>query len=225
MEALLLLLMCMFSSLLLGVAAFLLARNGDSANRPAGSMPPGKQLGTHVITWYTFQGNTPCNTTVTGSGRPLQPFVSVAVPFRFLKERSPTGTLRYGDQLYLRYLDGRAMPNGKHHTGWVRIDDFCGDHGKDDYCYQTVGGKKYPNVDLYIGDWTQSKQSCGHGPAGSGQEKTEVVMGPAPQGKFVTDYGGAAAGKGKKCDCSAARAEQSCWYYTPTYESWWDSVC
>lgn len=215
MEAVLLLLLLMSSSVMLGVAAVLLAR-----------MPSGTRLGTHVMTWYTFQSNTPCNTTVTGSGRSLQPYVSVAVPFTMLKERSPSGTLRYGDHLYLKFLDGRAMPNGKRHTGWVRIDDFCGDHGDDEYCYKNVDGKRHPSVDLYIGDWTQSKQTCNNGPAGSGMEKTEVVMGPAPPGKLVTDYGGATMGKGKKCDCADARAEQKgCWYYTPTYEPWWKDVC
>lgn len=227
MEALLLLLLCMSSSLLLGVAAFLLGREDTHLpdNLQAGPMPPGTRLGAHYMTWYTFQGNTPCNTTETGSGRPLQPYVSAAVPFTMLRERSPSGKLRYGDHLYVRFLDGRAMPNGKHHTGWVRIDDFCGDQGDDEYCYKTVAGTRYPSVDLYIGDWTKSGMSCGKGPAGSGMEKTEVVVGPAPQGKLVTDYGGAAVGKGKRCDCAAARAEQKCWYYTPPYESWWKDVC
>ena len=189
-------------------------------------------MGKWVMTYYTFQDNTPCNTMSTSSERPLIPFVSVAVPFRFMKEKdAKKGIWKYGDQIYVRFLDGRTMPDGKKHTGWVQIDDYCGDHGDDDYCYQKMKGEKYPNVDLYIGDYTQSKMGCGgSGPAGSGQEITEVISGPAPAGKFVKSYGGAATGKGKKCDCKAAQSEvekvcKSAWAYTPTYEKWWDDVC
>lgn len=232
--ALVLLVVLFFSSSAMLVVAAVLYNNGNNGNNGedggggSGPLPPGTKLGTHVMTWYTFQDNTPCNTTATASGRPLTPYVSVALPFRFLQEKNPSqGKLRYGDQLFVQFLKGRTMPNGKKHTGWVRIDDFCGDHGKDDYCYQTMKGKSYPNVDLYIGDYTKSGMTCNGGPAGSGQEMTEVVLGPAPSGEFVDSYGGQATGQGKKCDCNAAKREQeSCnWHWTPTYESWWDSVC
>ena len=73
------------------------------------------------------------------------------------------------------------MPDGTKHTGWVEIDDFCGDNSDDSYCFQTVGGKSYPNTDLYIGDFTKSgmKASSGDcsGPAGNGQELTNVYTG------------------------------------------------
>jgi hypothetical protein len=187
----------------------------------------GEKLGDFVLTWYSFQDNTPCNSAASSSGRALIPFVSVAVPFRLLKEKGRGGTLKYGDHLFVDFLQGRTMPNGRKHTGWVQVDDFCGDFGDDEYCYQKVGGKKYPNVDLYIGDYTQSKIECdGTGPAGSGQEKIKVYMGPAPAGEFISDYGGAAKGKGKCGDCGAAKAEKKCnWHYTPRYEKWWDDVC
>jgi hypothetical protein len=191
------------------------------------ALPPlGRKLGDYVLTWYSFQDNTPCNSTATASGRPLVPFVSVAVPFRLL--RSKGGTLDYGDQLYVKFLDGRIMPNGVRHTGWVQIDDFCGDGGNDSYCFQSVGGKSYPNVDLYVGDYTQAKIPCGgSGPAGRGQELTEVFVGPAPAGRLLTGYGGAATGRGRCGDCAGAKAEKGgCnWHYTPKYEPWWDSVC
>lgn len=182
-----------------------------------------EKLGDFVLTWYTFQDNTPCNSMATASTRPLIPYVSVALPFRFLKSKG--GSLDYGDQLFIKFLQGRTMPNGTKHTGWVQIDDFCGDGGNDSYCYQTVGGQKYPNVDLYIGDYNKSGMNCAStGPAGDGQELTEVFRGTS--GGLVTNYGGVAKGPGKCGDCKAAKAEQSCaWHYTPSYEKWWDGVC
>lgn len=185
----------------------------------------GRALGDYVMTWYTFQDNTPCNTTATASGRPLIPYVSVAVPFRLLKSKG--GTLNYGDKLFLSYLQNRAMPNGTKHTGWVQIDDFCGDHGDDSYCYQTYKNKKYPNVDLYVGDYTKSGIKCAdNGPPGSGQELTKVSVGEPAAGQWITNYGGAARGKGKCGDCKGAKTEQKCdWHYTPTKESWWAATC
>ena len=66
------------------------------------------------------------------------------------------------------------------------------------------------DVDLYIGDWPKSGMTCDGGPAGSGQEITDVYLGPAPPGKFVSDYGGAAKGAGKRCDCKSAKKIQNC---------------
>lgn len=184
-----------------------------------------KDLGDFVMTWYTFQDNTPCNSTATASQRPLIPYVSVAVPFRFLKEKG--GDLNYGDKLFVSFLQNRTMPNGKKHTGWVQIDDFCGDGGNDSYCYQKVNGKKYPNVDLYIGDYTKSGLNCKNdGPAGDGQELTKVSVGTPSADQWITDYGGAARGKGNCGDCSSAKQEQKCqWHYTPSREGWWTSTC
>jgi hypothetical protein len=186
---------------------------------PAGA----KRLQPHVLTWYTFQDNTPVNSAFTGSGRPLKAFVSVAVPRRELKENG--GTLAYGDKLWVSFLAGRKMPSGMTHTGWVEITDFCGDAGDDSYCYQMVPQGKFPNVDLYIGDFTKSgtKATSGDclGPAGSGQDLTEVYSGD-PGADFKTSYGGATLGTGKCGDKLAARLEQKgtatpgeggCWGY------------
>jgi hypothetical protein len=178
-------------------------------------------LGKYVITWYSFQDNTPVNSAQSGSGRQLIPYLSVAVPFRLLKAYG--GNLDYGDKLYLEFLKGRTMPNGVQHTGWVEIDDYCGDNNDDSYCFQTVGGTSYPNTDLYIGDFTKSgmKASGGNcsGPAGSGQELTNVYSGD-PCSEWVGDYGGAALGNGKCGDYTSAESQQGgksggCWDYTP----------
>jgi len=178
-------------------------------------------LGQFVMTWYSFQDNTPVNSSQSASGRTLHAYTSVAVPFRLLKEFG--GNLSYGDKLYLDYLHGKKMPNGTLHTGWVEIDDFCGDNNDDSYCFQTVGGKKYPNTDLYIGDFTKSGMAphsgdCS-GPAGSGQELTNVSKGD-PGGQWTTNYGAADMGSGKCGDYTSAEAQQGgktggCWDYTP----------
>jgi hypothetical protein len=176
-------------------------------------------LGKYVMTWYSFQDNTPVNSALSASGRKLYPYVSVAVPFRLLKAFG--GKLDYGDKLYVEFLDGRTMPNGTKHSGWVEIDDFCGDSGDDSYCFQTVGGAKYPNVDLYIGDYSKSGMStttCS-GPAGSGQELTNVSTG-TPGAAWSASYGGGALGPGKCGDLTSAKAAHgSCWDYTPPASS------
>jgi hypothetical protein len=194
---------------------------GDAGSGP----PPGaKKLERHVLTWYTFQDNTPVNSLFSASDRPLKPFSSVAVPRRELKVNG--GTLDYGDKLYLAFLDGRPMPNGTKHTGWVQVDDFCGDAGDDTYCYQKIPEGTFPNVDLYIGDFTKTGMMASatgdcDGPAGSGQELTDVYSG-VPGASFRTDYGGATLGTGKCGDKLAARKEQKgttaageggCWGY------------
>jgi hypothetical protein len=178
----------------------------------------------HVLTWYTFQDNTPVNSLFSSSGRALKPFVSVAVPFRELKDNG--GFLSYGDKIYVAYLDGKMMPNGSKHTGWVQVDDFCGDNMDDTYCFQDVPGGKFPNVDLYLGDFTKTgmkPSATGDctGPAGSGQELTDVYTGNAGAA-FKSDYGGSALGTGKCGNMPAARKEQKgttapgeggCWGY------------
>jgi hypothetical protein len=180
---------------------------------PAGA----KKWTQHVITFYSFQDNTPVNSLFTASGRTLKQYSSVAVPRRELKANG--GTLSYGDKLWLAFLAGRTMPNGTKHTGWVQVDDFCGDAGDDTYCYQQIDGKgpMYPNVDLYIGDFSKSgfmptPPSPAHpmgdctGPSGSGQDLTDVYTGtPAT---FETNYGGALLGTGKCGDRQAARDGQ-----------------
>lgn len=177
--------------------------------------------GQFVITWYSFQDNTPVNSAQSASGRDLVPYLSVAVPFHLLVPFG--GKFNYGDKLYLEFLKDRTMPNGMKHTGWVQIDDFCGDDSDDSYCYQTVGGNSYPNTDLYIGDFTKSGMTASSGncsgPAGSGQELTNVFSGDAGC-QWVDDYGGAALGTGKCGDYGSAESQQGgtnggCWDYTP----------
>jgi hypothetical protein len=199
----------------------------DSGTTHADSGPPSvdagpttkSPLGKYVVTWYSFQDNTPVNSALSASGRKLIPYISVAVPFRLLKPFG--GKLNYGDRLYIQFLDGRTMPNGIKHTGWVQIDDFCGDSGDDSYCFQSVGGVSYPNTDLYIGDFTKSgmdPKACS-GPAGSGQELTNVSTGD-PGAAWIGDYGGRALGSGKCGDLSTAKPQQAgCWDYTPPASS------
>jgi hypothetical protein len=179
-----------------------------------------------VVTQYTWQDNSACNSTMTASGRPLVPYVSVALPFRFVRPYGPSNApFRIGDTIFVRFLQGRVMPDGALHTGWVRIDDFCGDHGSDGYCFQH--GK--PNVDLYIGDWAHAAVTCVaqnpqqwgsggfQGPGGRGQEPSEVFFGPAPTGSLVPSYGGRAQGAGRCGDCAFGRTVQppACWHYDP----------
>jgi hypothetical protein len=186
-----------------------------------GGMPPAgtKKIAQHVITFYSFQDNTPVNSLFTASGRTLKQYSSVAVPFRELASSKKGGTLTYGDKLWLSFLAGRTMPNGTKHTGWVQVDDFCGDGGDDSYCFQQIDGKgpMYPNADLYIGDFSKSgfmptpptpaapMGDC-TGPSGSGLDLTDVYTGtPAT---FETNYGGALLGTGKCGDRQAARDGQ-----------------
>ncbi len=184
--------------------------------------------GEAVVTLYSFQDNSACNSMMTASGRPLVPYVSVALPFRLLEEHGG-GPFTMGEAIHVGFLEGRTMPDGSDHNGWVRIDDYCGDHGDDSYCLQ--GG--LPNVDLYVGDWATSGMSClaedgedwasggFEGPAGNGQESTAVSFGPAPEGALRASYGGAAMGEGDCGDCEAAREVQppACWHYDPGEEN------
>ena len=180
-------------------------------------------IGQFALTWYTFQDNTPVNSSISSSGRVLHAFTSVAVPFTQLKAFG--GKLDYGDKLFVEFLKDRVMPNGMKHTGWVQIDDYCGDNSDDTYCYQEVGGKMYPNTDLYIGDFTKSGMKLANGdctgPGGTGQDVTNVSTG-TPGALFVTNYGGADLGSGKCDDKATARKQQlgpagggtsECWGY------------
>ncbi len=181
-----------------------------------------------VVTIYTFQDNSACNSTMTASGRPLVPYVSVALPFRYLRGYGD-GPFALGDAIHVSFLEGRVMPDGEPHSGWVRIDDFCGDGGDDSYCLQ--GG--LPNVDLYVGDWAVSGMSCEaanldrwgtgsfSGPGGNGEASTLVSFGPAPKGQPASSHGGAAMGEGNCGDCDGAQAVQppACWHYDPGSEN------
>lgn len=199
-------------------AAVLLATAAAEAFTP----PPGARPLTHgsnndfAVTWYSFQDNTPTNSANSSSGRKLVPYVSVAVPFRLLRKHG--GPLDYGDKLFVSFLQGRRMPNGKAHTGWVQVDDFCGDSGNDSYCFKTVKGRKVPNVDVWVGDlhasgYDTTSAKC-DGPAGSGVSPTKVYSGTPPAGQWVADYGGRSIGPEKCGDVEAARrAHGKCYFY------------
>ncbi len=192
---------------------------GGYGDPPAG----GTLIGKFTLSWYSFQDNTPTNSQISASGHLLIPYVSIAVPYTQIvncagekpkKGTTCTGTLKYGDKLYVDYLHGRKMPNGMTHTGWVMIDDYCGDGHDDTYCYLMADddGKAYPNVDLYIGDFAKSgmmpmgTDQCG-GPAGGGTEGALVYSGD-PGAAFVNAYGGARLGTGLCGDRQKARDDQ-----------------
>jgi hypothetical protein len=237
--------MFMSSSAAMATAAFFLLDSNKKKTASGGGGGGGPALDKAAMTYYSYENNTPCNSMANETGRPLVPYVSVAVPFRFLKKFG--GSYDYGDQLHIKFLEGRKMPDGSTHTGWVQIDDFCGDNGDDNYCYQDVGNNsKLPNVDLYVGAWKSSGMSCkngdGNGPGGNGQQVTDVKRGPAPANSFKTSYGGVAKGSGKCNDCTSAcmavtglsasdckpenatgvknpKLTSKCWYYWPQNDS------
>lgn len=152
----------------------------------------GAAVGSVIMTFFSSDNNTPASTNTSASGKQLEPYVSCAVPFSFMKEKGG-GPFSYGDWLYLKFLEGRLV-NGKRHTGWVRIDTYCGDLGDYGYCLKDFNGKKYSSVDVFIGPYKKSGQVCNgkgstSGPAGSGMEFTQVKFGPPPAGKGITTYG------------------------------------
>ena len=181
----------------------------------------GTLVGNFVVTWYSADDNTPPYSNVSSLGKYLTPFISIAVPFTQLKRKG--GTLDYGDILYVKSLDGRTMPNGKKHNGLVRIDDFCGDNNRDGYCHQNYKGKRYPNIDVYIGDMKASGHTCrSGGPAGSGADFTQVYKASGVLGS----WGGKSKGTGRCGDIQTARRE-GCGYMTwdEGPENWWPSTC
>ena len=207
-----------------------------------------------TLTYFTFQDNTPCNSAARGTwwrnDLDFIPFVSVSTAFRLIDSAelakipglkgkgAKSGGLKFGEKLYVSWLDGRVMPNGKKHNGIVRLDTYCGDGGDDSYCYQSTSWKN-PNsgkagktalLDLYLGDWIKSGHgkgaTCG-GPGGSGAEKVQVYR--APKGvipKGAAPYGSARLGSGTCGDCKAAKAQQktstgkSCYDYDPSAYSY-----
>lgn len=191
-------------------------------SQPSGSHTPLNYLNTgknvYALTWYSFQDNTPTNSANSSSGRTLVPYVSVAPPFRMLKKFG--GPLEYGDWLFCDFLQGRKMPNGVH-TGYVRVDDFCGDNNDDSYCFYKVPGEsnKVPGLDIYIGDITTSGYSttgkC-DGPAGDGVTKVQVYRANSPiQANLRSDgYGTRAKGTGRCGDWQSAKREHgNCHFY------------
>lgn len=177
----------------------------------------------YILTWYSFQDNTPSCSTSTSSGRSLIPYVSIAPPFRML--RNWGGQLEYGDWVYADWLDGRSMPNGKKHTGMLRVDDICGDNDDDSYCFYKDSSKtKRPGIDIYIGDITKSGYrtdgDCS-GPAGYGS--TEMKLFTGSDHSKTKDYGGRAE---SSCKCGDWRTGQkehgNCYFYkAPEWTSKW----
>lgn len=134
-----------------------------------------------VLTWYSLQDKAPERAVKsTISGNILVPFVSVALPYRFMKRWG--GSLEFGETLYVSFLDGRKMPDSTRHTGWVRIDDVCGDEDDDSKCFKegingTEGGI-FPTIDLYVGDVFQSGMVGNpDGPAGNNMEIVDLMIG------------------------------------------------
>ena len=153
----------------------------------------GTKLGNVVVTYYSFQSNTPACTNTSASGKLLEAYVSIALPFSYLTDRQG-GPYQYGDWFELESLKGKRLPNGKIHTGLVRLDTTCGDLGNYSYCLHQQGSGKYSGVDLYLGDFRTSGMVCdgkgtATGPAGNGLTFTGIkYVGPNPKGA-VTSYG------------------------------------
>ncbi len=187
-----------------------------------------EEWGEAVVTLYTFQDNSACNSSMSASDRALIPYVSVALPFRYLTDFGGE-PLSMGEVIHVAFLEGRVMPDGTAHSGWVRIDDFCGDGGDDSYCLQG----ELPNVDLYIGDWAVSGMSCDaadpeewgsgafSGPGGDGHEQTMVSRGAVPESEPASGYGGAPLGAGRCGSCEDGQEVQppACWHYDPGSEN------
>lgn len=172
---------------------------------------------TFALTWYSWQDNTPCNSMRTASGNRLVPFISVAVPFRFLAKFG--GALNFGDLVFVPFLRDRVMPNSTRHTGYLVVTDFCGDNSDDSYCYSD-DGKNNPILDVYIGDYTKARMDKWSGPIGSGQETVYPrFYKAAARGKHPSvipwSYGGQATGGGKCGDCTYANKQQpGAWDYS-----------
>lgn len=188
---------------------------------PSGTVSQNQTLGNCILTQFTFENNTPCCSTSSASGKPLIPFVSCSLMFRYLKDKKG-GPLKMGDQIYCAALAGRKMPNGKTHSGWLRIVTYCGDLGNDAYCAQSKDGKMYPLVDVYVGSFPASGSVCdGQGSVtgyvGDGNLMSEVKAGPAPAGdpaatdgkKGDAPYGGQAFGTCKCSDCVQGCVDQT----------------
>ena len=180
--------------------------DGEMITDGSAWMPDGSK--NVILTVYTFQDNTPNNSVESASGRELKAYRSVAVPFRFLKKFG--GNLSFGQNMQIKFLEGRKMPSGVLHNGWVTLDDFCGDNKKDSYCFQDCSLGKCANIDLFIGDFTAS-MTCDGGPGGNGTEETSVILGVAPPGALDVDYGVPASNGNKKCDYEKAYVQQPCY--------------
>lgn len=168
---------------------------------------PGEKVGNVVVTIFSAQSNTPGCTNTSASGRLLEAYVSIALPFSLLTERQG-GPYQYGDWFEIDALKGKKLPNGKTHTGMVRLDTSCGDLGNYAYCLHDQGGKKYSGIDLFIGDFRYSGMKCdgngtATGPAGNGQTFAAVKFwGPKPPKGAVKTYG--LPSLAKDCVCNDA---------------------
>jgi len=188
---------------------------------PSGTVSPNQVLGNAILTQFTFENNTPCCSMSSAWGKPLIPFVSCSLMFRYLKDKKG-GPFKAGDQIFCKALQGKKMPNGKTHSGWLRIATFCGDMGDDEYCAQSKNGKRYPLVDVYVGSFQASGSVCdGQGSVtgyvGDGNLMSEIRGGPAPSGdpaategkRGDAPYGGKPFGTCKCNDCVQGCMDQS----------------
>ena len=162
----------------------------SSASGPTGLVEIGEKRNAR-LTWYTYDDNTPPRSCCSSRGHCLTPFISVALPLRHIRksaramdnklerdymEQQPL--FNFGDWIFVKFLAGRQMPTGKKHSGWVRVDDYCGDgtnSTRDQYCINDRDGTTNKFVDLYVGE---NKYT---GYAGRGDEQTQFFRGNPPE--------------------------------------------
>ena len=192
-----------------------------SATTVSGSAPnlAGKTLLWKTkCTWYSSNDNTPCASAVSSKGKELVPYVSLAIARKFINEGSSNDAkkVKYGEWVFIPQMKGRMVKN-KPHTGWLRVDDKCGDFdgaGKDPnaHCY-IDNAQTAPKVDMFIGLFSAT-MTCANGsttgPGGSGQDPIDVYRGTPTSAEKVTEYGVPWRVPGAKCnDCYAACKDQT----------------
>lgn len=203
--------------------AFTTTTGGGSGSSPKGS-PKGSGVkgctGTPItVSWYSWQNNSPCNSSVSASGKALVPFKHIAIPVKLAK------TYPIGTRIFIDGLKGKSTA-GETHSGWVEVADTCADGVAP--CY-TSSGK--PICRLYIGDYTKSKASClassrsrappimfRKGTSTAWQLPLDTVISckknPSVGERAMTrNYGGSAKGPGKCGDCNATKTQLGSCYY------------
>lgn len=210
--------------------------SGVLGTLPGGSPPvtnpnpnpkPGKKTtckGTVImLSWYSWQNNSPCNSRISSSGKPLVPYKHVAVP------KSMHGAFPLGTKLFIDGLRGKSTA-GETHSGWVEVADTCEETGSTTCYFQPP--KSLPLVKLYIGDFTKAKAKClgtmsrapkigiNYGTSKQWSLPLETTIScrrtpTASERSFNRGYGGSAMGNSKfKCgDCSAAKTQLGSCYY------------
>lgn len=189
---------------------------------PLKKPPSGKTCtGTPIqLSWYSWQNNSPCNSSLSSSGKPLVPYKHVAIPSKLAK------TYPLGTKLFVDGLKGKSTGRDTH-SGWVEVADLCAEGGVSS-CY-TSGGK--PLVRLYIGDYTKAKASC----ASTGPSRAPAITINKGTSKawnlpleaaisckttpsygeraFNGNYGGAPKGIGKCGECASTKAQLGKCYF------------